>query len=103
MSAKGMKSQPTTRNVPALTVRSHLGQSLDRVARNRERFVVTKKGEARAVILSIEDYLQAVVKTPASMAILQAQAKRRGADKLTLEEIETEIEAVRQAKAQQKA
>jgi hypothetical protein len=38
---------------------------------------VTKEGEARAVILGIEDFLQAMVKTPQSLAALQAQARKR--------------------------
>jgi prevent-host-death family protein len=90
---------PVTKSIPALLARSQFGRILERVSRNRERFVVTKKGEATAVILGIEDFLQAVVKIPASMAALQEQAKKSGADKLTLEEIEAEIAAVRQARA----
>src|SRR5712664_1546357 len=103
MPGKKSQSQSMTKSVSALLARTQFGQILDRVARNRERFVVTKNGEAKAVILSIEDYLRSVVKTPASMAALQEQAKRSGADKLTLEEIQAEIEAVRQAKAHQGA
>lgn len=97
MPKKGTKLM--TKSVPAFIARTQFGQILDRVTRNRERFVVTKKGEAAAVILGVEDFLHSVVKTPASMAALQAQARRSGADKLTLEEIEAEIAAVRQAKA----
>jgi len=70
---------------------------MERVSRNRERFLVTKKGEAKAVILGVEDFLQMVVKTPKSLATLQDQARKSGAEKLTLEEIEAEIAAVRRA------
>jgi hypothetical protein len=42
---------------------------------------------------------QAIGKTPKSLAALQEQARRSGADKLTLEEIEAEIAAVRRARA----
>jgi hypothetical protein len=59
---------------------------------------VTKNGEAKAVILGIEDFLRAVVKTPKSLEALQKQAQKSGTDKLTLEEIEAEIDAVRQVK-----
>lgn len=90
---------PMTKSVPAFIARTQFGQILDRVTRNRERFVVTKKGTATAVILSIEDYLRSVAKTPASLAALQEEAKKSGMTNLSLEEIEAEIEAVRQEKA----
>lgn len=94
-------SKLMTKSVPAFLARTQFGQILTRVAQNRERFVVTKKGEATAVILGIEDFLQTVVKPSPELAAVQEAAKRSGADKLTLEEIEAEIEAVRQAKAKQ--
>ena len=50
------------------------------------------------MILGVEDFLQAIVKAPKSLAALQRQARRRGTDKLTLEEIEDEIAALRRAK-----
>jgi len=86
-----------TKNVPAFIARTQFGQILERVADGKERFVVTKKGEAKAIILGIPDFLQATGETPASLAALQQQAKRSGADTLTLEEIEKEIAAVRSA------
>lgn len=84
-----------TKNIPAFIARTQFGQILERVAKNNERFVVTKKGEAKAVILGIEDFLRATGETPESLAALQAEAHASGASKLTLEEIEEEIAAVR--------
>jgi prevent-host-death family protein len=89
---------PVTKSVPAFIARTQFGQILERVSRNRDRFLVTRKGEVKAVILGVEDFLEAVVKAPKSLAALQRQARRRGTDKLTLEEIEDEIAAVRRAK-----
>jgi prevent-host-death family protein len=98
------KSTPlVTKSIPAFIARTQFGQIMDRVSQNRERFLVTKKGEAKAVILGIEDFLQAIVKTPQSLAALQAQARKRGVDKLTLEDIEAEIAAVRRVKPRSKA
>ncbi len=98
------KSTPlVTKSIPAVIARTQFGQIMDRVSQNRERFLVTKKGEAKAVILGIEDFLQAIVKTPQSLAALQKQAHKSGAEKLTLEEIEAEIAAVRQAKPRSNA
>lgn len=90
---------PVTKSVPAFIARTQFGQILERVSRNRDRFLVTRNGEVKAVILGVEDFLEAVVKTPKSLVALQRQARRRGTDKLTVEEIEEEIAAVRRARA----
>lgn len=91
-----------TKNVSALIARTQFGQILERVSHNRERFLVTKNGEAKAVILGIEDFLGAITHTPEALAELQDQARRAGSDKLTLEDIEREIRAVRSAKITKK-
>ena len=92
------RASPVTKSVPAFIARTQFGQVLERVSQNRDRFLVTRKGEVKAVILGVEDFLQAVVKTPTSLAALQRQARRRGTVKLTLEDIEAEIAAVRRAR-----
>jgi prevent-host-death family protein len=84
-----------TKNIPAFIARTQFGQILERASKNNERFLVTKKGEAKAIILGVEDYLRTIVETPKSLSALQEQAKKSGMDKLTLEEIEKEIDAVR--------
>jgi len=91
-------SRPLTTSVPALVVRNQLGKILTRVARHRERVVVTKKGQAAAVILGVEDYLQNIVHTPAELSAVQAAARKSGADKLTPADIDAEIALVRHAK-----
>ena len=91
MAARGKKL--VTKSLPAFIARTQFGQILERVSGHRERFLVTKKGEAKAIILGVEDFLQAVVKIPPELAAIQAEAKKRGVDTLTLEEIEAEIQA----------
>jgi hypothetical protein len=73
-----------TKSLPAFIAWTQFGQTLERVSGNRERFVVTKNGEAQAIVLGVEDLLQAVVKIPPELAAIQAQAKKRGVDTLTL-------------------
>lgn len=85
-----------TKNISALVARTQLGQILERVKKNKERFLISRKGEATAVILSVEDYLRNIVKQPEVLTRLQKQAKRAGTNKLTLEEIDAEIKAFRQ-------
>ncbi len=87
-----------TKSVPAFIARTQFGQILERVSQNNERFLITKKGEAKAIILGVEDFLRSIVETPQSLFALQEEAQKSGADKLTLEEIEKEISAVRQIK-----
>jgi len=57
-------SLKVTKNISALIARTQLGQILERVKKNQDRFLITKKGEATAVILSVEDYLRNIVKQP---------------------------------------
>ena len=88
-----------TKTLTAFLARTQFGHILERVSQHRDRFLVTKNGEAKAVILGIEDFLQVMVETPESLAEVQAEAKKHGVDKLTLEEIEEEIMSVRREKS----
>ena len=88
-----------TKRLPAFLARTQFGQILERVSEHHDRFIVTRNGEPKAVIMGIEDFLQAVAKTPESLAVLQQQAQASGASRMTLEEIEAEIDAVRHPKA----
>ncbi|MBI4596358.1 MAG: type II toxin-antitoxin system Phd/YefM family antitoxin [Candidatus Tectomicrobia bacterium] len=94
-----MKEHPKmTKSISALVARTQLGQILERVKKNQERFMINKNGEATAVILSVEDYLRNIVKQPKELTKLQEQAKKTGIDKLTIEEIDDEIKAFRESR-----
>src|SRR5215831_8697325 len=84
-----------TKSLPAFLARTQFGQILERVSKHHDRFLVTKNGEATAVILGVDDFLQAIAPTPEALATLHAQARRSGASHLSLEDIEAEITAVR--------
>ncbi len=88
-------SLKVTKNISALIARTQLGQILERVKKNQDRFLISKRGEATAVILSVEDYLRNIVKQPDVLTKLQKQAKKAGTDKLSLEDIDAEIKAFR--------
>jgi hypothetical protein len=45
-----------TKNIPAFLARTQFGQILEPVSQNNERFLVTKKGQAKAAILGVEDF-----------------------------------------------
>jgi hypothetical protein len=57
--------------------------------------LISKKREATAVILSVEDYLRNIVKQPDGLTKLQKQAKKAGTDKLSLEDIDAEMKTFR--------
>lgn len=83
------------RIVPALTARTQFGQILRRVKQNRERFVVDRRGEPQAVILSVEDYLRNFAKLPEALRGIQRAARQRRLDRLSLAAINLEIRRYR--------
>jgi len=87
-----------TKSISALIARTQLGQILERVKTNQDRFLISKKGEATAVILSVDDYLRNIVKQPEVLTKLQKQAKKAGTDKLSIEDIDAEIKAFREGR-----
>lgn len=93
MEEKGIAG--VTKVIPALTARTQLGQILQRVRDRHDRFLISRRGEAQAVILSVEDYLRNVVKRPDAIAELQEAAKRSGVNTLSMQEIDAEIAAYR--------
>ena len=84
-----------TKSISALIARTQLGQLLERVSKNKDRFLISKRGEAKAVILGVEDFLENIVKQPEALTKLQKQAEKAGLNRLTLEEIDQEIKAFR--------
>ena len=89
------EGEPTTlvtKSLPASLACTQFGQILERVSEHHDRFLITENGEAKVIILGVEDFLQAIAKTPESLVALQEQAHTNGAVRLSLEEIEAEIE-----------
>ena len=86
------------RIVPALSARTQFGQILKRVKQNKERFVVDKRGEAQAIIISIEEYIRVFGKPITVVEELRAEAKAKGLDRLTLRNINKEIRLARKTR-----
>lgn len=84
-----------TKSLPAFLARTQFGQILERVSEHHDRFLVTKNGLPKAIIIGVEDFLRAIGQPSEALAALQSQAKASGAARLSLEEIEAEIAAVR--------
>jgi prevent-host-death family protein len=93
--ARTAKLTQTLKIVPALTARTQFGQILRRVRENQERFVVDKRGEPQAVIMSLEEYLRNFARQPAAFAGIQREAKAKRLNVLPIREINLEIKRYR--------
>ena len=85
------KSKPVFSIVPALTARTQLGQILKRVRQNNERFVVDRRGEPQAVIMSVEEYLRQFAQPPAILKKMWRIAKAKKLDSMSLREVNLQI------------
>lgn len=90
------------RRIDAHVARTQFGQLMDRAVRERERFVVDRRGEPAVVILSVQDFLENVQSAPEWLRNAWAGAKKRGLDKLSIGEIDTEIAAHRRSRRGEK-
>ena len=99
------KGASTVKTIPALVARKEFGKILKRVKGNKERFVVSRKGEAAAVILGYEDFVRSIlkIKEPATLRKIRKEARRSGVSKLSLEDINAEIRAAREEQREQLA
>lgn len=86
------------RRVDAQVARTQFGQLMDRAIRDKERFIVDRRGEPAVVILSVQDYLESIQSAPEWLQQAWKGAKKRGLDKLTMDEIDAEITAYRREK-----
>jgi hypothetical protein len=92
-----------TRKISALTARTQLGQIMTRAVKHNDRFLVERNGEPVVLILGVADYVKTFAPAPDWLKDLQDNAKRKGLDRLTMEEIEAEIAASRRERHARKA
>lgn len=83
------------RRVDAHLARTQFGQIMDRAIQNNERFVVERRGEPAVVIMSVHDFIRTTSPPPDWLKKAWSGAKKRGLDKLSTQEIQTEISAYR--------
>lgn len=89
-----------TNVISAVTARTQLGQILKRINQKNERFVVDRRGQPQAVIMSINDYIDTFAPTPEWLKAIGAEAEKKGLNKLTMRQIDAEIAAVRRDRRQ---
>lgn len=84
-----------TRKITAVTARTQFGQILDRSVDHNERFLVERNGELAVLIMSVTDFVKTLAPAPDWLKEIQDHAKRKGLDKLTMDEIDAEIAVAR--------
>jgi prevent-host-death family protein len=90
-----MATEPMTRLIDALSARTRFGELMERAEKKNLRFLVSRRGKPKVVILSVEDYLRNIIKQPEILTKIQLNAKKTGLDAMTDQEIEAEIKAAR--------
>jgi prevent-host-death family protein len=93
-----MEIKPVTRSIDALSARTRFGELMEQAESKNLRFLVSRRGKPKVVILGVEDYLRNIVKKDELLAEIQVSSKRAGLDKMTEGEIDREIQATRRAK-----
>jgi prevent-host-death family protein len=84
-----------TNIVSALTARTQLGQIMKRATQKNERFVVDRRGEPSVIIMSVKDYVDTIAPSPTWLKRIQAEAERKGLDKLEMRDINRLVGYVR--------
>ena len=87
-----------TKKISALIARTQLGQIMNRAIDHNERFLVERNGEPAVLILSVGDFVKTLSPPPDWLERSWDTAKRRGLDKLSTDDIDTEITAYRREK-----
>lgn len=83
--------------IDALSARTQFGRIMNEAEKN-VRFLVSRRGKPKVVILGVEDFLKNIVKQPKLITNVQISAKETGLDRLRNAEIEAEIKYFRKTK-----
>lgn len=81
--------------VSALTARTQLRQILKRVKNHNERFVIHRRGEPQAIILSLADYVDTIAPGPTWLKRIGEASRRRRTSTLTMRDIDRVIDDTR--------
>jgi prevent-host-death family protein len=93
-----MENEPMTKLIDALSARTRFGEIMERAEKQNLRFLVSRRGRPKVVILGVEDYLRNIIKKPSIIAEIQEDAKKAGLDKMGHEEINAEIKNFRRSR-----
>ena len=85
--------------VSALTARTQFGQIIKRASENSERFLVGRRGTPMVIILGVRDYIDTIAPAPEWLKAVQADAKSKSLDKLSMRDIDELIADTRREAA----
>jgi prevent-host-death family protein len=94
-----MKSTNAVKTIEALEARIHFGSVMDEVEKKNTRFLVSKRGKPKIIILSVTDYLENILKEDELLTSIYLKTKETGLDMISEEEIEKEIRATRRKRS----
>ena len=83
------------KKIGSLDARSNLGKLVDEVRDGTAQYIITKRDENSAVLLSYTDYLRLTLPKDPLVSAFQAEAEASGSSKLTDDEITAIIEESR--------
>ena len=84
--------------VSALSARTNFGKLLRRVEDERRSLVIQKRGTAKAVLLSIREYVRLAAPEPEVLRVIGEESRRKGTDTLSSRQIDRIIKAARAQK-----
>jgi prevent-host-death family protein len=93
-----MEAKAVTKLIDAISARTQFRKLMEEAEKGKTRFLVSRRGKPKVVILGVEDYLKNVIKQPEILTTIQLSAKKAGLDKMSGQEIEAEISAYRRSK-----
>jgi prevent-host-death family protein len=82
------KSASMSKVISVQTAQEEFGQIVKRVRNKNERFVIDRRGEPQAIIMSLADYIDAIAPEPDWLKKIREGSKRRGTNKLTMRQID---------------
>lgn len=90
----------TTQIIGLDQARQRLSGIVNGLDRSQLRYLVSSRGRPKAVLMSISDYLTTILKQKRASVVveLQLEAKAKGLDKVTSNEILREIRTARRVK-----
>ena len=88
-----------TKLIDALSARTHFGELMEEAEKGETRFLVSRRGKPKIVILGVEDYLRNIIKQPQILTTIQFSAKKAGLDRMSDAQIQTEISAYRRSRS----
>lgn len=82
--------------ISALAVRGKFGQMLKQIENERKSFVIERRGQPKAVILGIKDYIKLASPEPEILAAIGFQSEKNKTNRLTMDQIDAVIKEARQ-------